>query len=110
MGIALPNGIRLTGLRVTGGFEAAAARLIFQLGRARINLAVQSPDILATVDSAQQTFGNPYDIAVPTDKALSIVDLSQFRYFLTATATQIVSGSATSLAAVQLTFAGTPTD
>ena len=110
MGIALPNGIQLTSLRIVGGFDLGAARLIVQLGRAQLNLVIQSPDILATIDSAQQTFANPYDVGVLTDKQLSTVDLTRFRYFLSVNATSVPAFGQTSLAAVQLGFAGASTD
>jgi len=110
MAIQLPNGIRLTSFQVRGSFEGGSARLVFQLGRARANFAAQVPDILATIDSSQQSFNNPYNVSVLTDKNLSTVDLVQFRYFVTATATSISQQPANSLAAVHLGFVGTSTD
>jgi len=110
MGVALPNGIRITSFRAVGGFEGGGARLVFQLGRARLNLAAQSPDILATLDSSQQTFGSPYDVSTLTDKALSTVDLTQFRYFVSVNATAVSQATVTGLAAIQLSFAGRSTD
>jgi hypothetical protein len=110
MGIQLPNGIRITSFEVSGGFEGGSARLIFQLGRARLNLAAQVPDILANIDSSQRTFNNPYSVSVLTVKELSTVDLTQFRYFVTATATSTTQQTTNSLAAVHLGFSGTPTD
>jgi hypothetical protein len=111
MGVALPNGIRLTSLRIVGGFDTGA-RLVVQLGRAQLNLVIQAPDILATIDSAQQGFANPYDVEVLTDKQLSTVDLTRFRYFLNVNATSLPTNVTpqTSLAAVQLGFAGASTD
>ena len=110
MGVALPNGIRITSFRAMGGFEGGSARLVFQLGRARLNLAAQAPDILATLDSSQRTFGNPYDVSTLTDKALSTVDLAQFRYFVSASATSVSQDIVTGLAAIQLGFVGRSTD
>jgi hypothetical protein len=110
MGIALPNGIQITSLRIVGGFDVGAARLIVQLGRAQLNLVIQAPDILATIDSVQQSFANPYDVEVLTNKQLSTVDLTRFRYFLSVNATGVPAPSQTSLVAVQLGFAGASTD
>jgi hypothetical protein len=109
MGIALANGIQITSLRIVGGFDAGA-RLIVQLGRAQLNLLVQAPDILATIDSTQQTFANPYDVGVLTNQQFSTVDLTRFRYFLSVNATSVPANGQTSLVAVQLGFAGSSTD
>jgi hypothetical protein len=110
MGIQLPNGIRITSFQVRGGFEGGSTRLVFQLGRARVDLAAQVPDILATIDSGEQSFNDPYNVTVPTVASLSTVDLAHFRYFVTALGTGVSLQSTTSLAAVHLGFVGSPTD
>jgi hypothetical protein len=110
MGIQLLNGIRITSFQVRGNFEGGSARLVFQLGRARLDLAVQAPDILATIDSDLQSFNDLYNVTVPTVRDLSTVDLAHFRYFVAANATSISQQPANSLAAVHLGFVGAPTN
>jgi hypothetical protein len=110
LGVQLPNGIRITSFQVRGQFEGGSARLVFQLGRASLNLAAQVPDFLATIDSTVQSFGSQYTVSVLTVKELSTVDLARFRYFVAATATSITQPNSTSLAAVHLGFVGASTD
>ncbi|WP_284744919.1 hypothetical protein [Amycolatopsis sp. RTGN1] len=104
MGLTLPDHIRLTSFRAIGQFGGGTTRLILTLGRAQLTVAAPVPDKLAEIRSDTQTLPASYDVTAAVDSRFGLVDLSLFRYFLLANATQVSSPQLTSLSAVQLGF------
>lgn len=104
MGLTLPDHVRLTSFRAIGQFGGGATRLILTLGRAALTVAAPVPDKLAEIRSDTQTLPSSYDVTATVDSRFGLVDLSLFRYFILANATQVSSPQLTSLSAVQLGF------
>jgi hypothetical protein len=105
MDLTLPDKAKLTSMRVTGLYPGQPARLSVSVARNSPFFEGQPRDILFELTDATPGLTNPYDLTLPvTDPALATVDLSTFRYFLVATASQVADSGAISVAAVQLFY------
>ena len=105
MGLSLPADVRLVSFRAIGLYAGGPATLSIALVRAPLVDASVAPSKLAEIRSDTSTFTNPYDITVPVDPTLAVVDSGdEYRYCVVATAGFIQDSSATSLATVQLAY------
>lgn len=93
----LPQGVRLTHLRATGG-NSGTGSLRVNLMRAR--LAGGTTDRLARVTGD----ASPFDNTVAVDAGLAVVDNATFRYFVLATLDNAATADSVSLSGFQISY------
>lgn len=103
--LTLPDGLRLTALRVVGSINAIAGAPLFgsvSLARTPIRLVVPpaAPETLATITGIGSGTQGAFDLPIPTTATL--IDTSVFRYVLTVGLTGI--NGTMKIEAVQITL------
>ncbi|MFI6704346.1 hypothetical protein ACIBJC_36355 [Streptomyces sp. NPDC050509] len=97
LNVAPPDGARLVNFRATGQ-NSGAGSLAITLFRSPLT-GTSSREPLAQI-TATGTFGDPVGITPGKDK----VEMTAFRYFVTATLTGAVDGDSIDITSVQLTY------
>jgi hypothetical protein len=104
MELKLPEKAKLTSLRALGLYPGPPVRLSVTIARSSLFDEGRPPETLAELTDATPGMTSTYDVTRQINPDFATVDTTSFRYFLTATATQVTSFAVISLAAVQLFY------
>ncbi|WP_405975269.1 hypothetical protein OG496_47100 [Streptomyces sp. NBC_00988] len=105
--LTLPNGLRLTSVRVVGALTRGSSHSVggsISLARTPLRLVSPPPDPEPLAVNDNIVAVGPLDLQIPVSVPRALIDTSVFRYVLTATFETVLFGGM-SIEAVHLTFA-----